>query len=78
MKNKAAQELGKLGGNATAKRGKEYYERISKLGKIATYINKRICPECKSKLIEVSQTSGPDDFETTGVRCEKCSFVEDF
>jgi len=32
MKNKAAQELGKLGGLATAKRGNEYYKRISKLG----------------------------------------------
>ena len=31
-KNKEAQSLGKLGGLATAKRGSNYYKRISKLG----------------------------------------------
>jgi len=32
LKNKAAQALGKLGGQATAKRGSEYYKEISKKG----------------------------------------------
>lgn len=33
--NKAAQSLGRLGGLATAKRGRDYFVRISKLAKIA-------------------------------------------
>ena len=32
MKNKAAQELGKLGGLKTKKKGKAYYSKIGKLG----------------------------------------------
>lgn len=32
MTNKHAKALGKLGGEATKKRGSKYYKRISKLG----------------------------------------------
>ena len=32
MTNKHAKALGRLGGLATKKKGKEYYKRISKLG----------------------------------------------
>ncbi len=40
-KNPAAVQLGSLGGKATAKRGKEFYKRISALGKLAYQKNKR-------------------------------------